>query len=106
MKLYGLNEGNAALPALQDFLSGGDNRIQMRRLRRILPAAIEGELTEKQRYYLIQHYFEGLSTSEIAAHCHVNRVTVYRHIQKAKMRLQKALQYTLSLPSDDALEGD
>lgn len=63
--------------------------IQIQRILRVM----EQELTEKQRRYLSDYYFEELSPARIARRYGVHRSTVMRTLQRAEDRIRRYLTY-------------
>lgn len=92
-----LTEGTDGKVSYAAWLAGlGDtNGEQQTRLRRALKYALERELTERQRKWLLLYYFEGWRITEIAEIDGVNKSTVSKTIRRARERLQKVLQYSI-----------
>lgn len=65
----------------------------MRHLRRILSAAIENELTPKQRLYMAEYYVDGRTVGQIALRHKVCRSTVSRVLKCGRKRLRRVLRY-------------
>ena len=63
--------------------------IQIQRILRVM----EQELTEKQRRYLSDYYFENLSPAKIARRYGVHRSTVMRTLCRAENRIRRYLTY-------------
>ena len=70
------------------------NDDQIARLKKNLQYAIEYDLTDKQRKYLVAYYFEGKKQREIAHEFGVNKSVVSRTISRAKKRLENCLRYS------------
>lgn len=51
-------------------------------------------LTEKQRHYLTLYYEDGLSMTEIAVHCGIDKSTVSRGITRAVKALKKSVLFS------------
>ena len=66
---------------------------EYKRLLNILSKAIIGELTDRQRECITMRYYQKLSVTEIAIKLNIGKSTVSRHIKKARIRLQKILDY-------------
>lgn len=66
---------------------------ERQRLLKILSKAVIGELTDRQRECIIMRYYQKLSVTEIAIKLNIGKSTVSRHIKKARIRLQKILDY-------------
>lgn len=81
--------------AYQEWLSEDreSNEIMLRHLRKAMAVAIQRELTDKQREYLIMHVVDGTKQIEIAYIKGVAPSTVSREIQRAKRRLIRCLRY-------------
>ena len=74
---------------------GEDNKQARQRMQRALQHAVQNELTQRQRDCLKLYYYENKSVVEIAEYYQLNRSTVSRHLQAAKKRLHRVLQYCL-----------
>ncbi len=67
------------------------------RAQRILAAAMEWDLTERQRECVELYFFDKLTMDEIATRLNVDKSTVCRHLKKAKLRLKRAFAYAEAL---------
>ena len=74
---------------------GDDNRLQVERLLRNLPLAVEQELTPRQRQILRMRYSGGMKNAEIAQRLGLNKSTVTRTLNRAMERLFRTLRYSL-----------
>ncbi len=74
--------------------NGEDNQEVLLRLKRKLPLALS-KLTEVQRTYLLEHYSEGLTVTEIAARHGVDKSVASRTISRAKANLRSYLEFCL-----------
>ena len=72
-----------------------DNHLQLERLLRNLPLAVEQELTPRQRQILRMRYSSGMRNVEIARALGVNKSTVTRTRNRAVERLFRTLRYSL-----------
>lgn len=79
--------------AYLDFMSGGTNKGDIKRMKTILRRAITTELTDPQRYCLTEYYIHGRKMKEIAASLEVNPSTVTRHIKRATEKLRHIADY-------------
>lgn len=59
----------------------------------IIRSIINNSLSDRQRQCLILNYFDGLSVSQIAKRLSLSPSTVSRHIKKAKLIIQKQIEY-------------
>lgn len=73
--------------------SRSTNRESIDRMRSILTHAINGELTELQRYCLTERYINGRKQKDIADDLGVNASTVCRHIAVAEKKLRTIAGY-------------
>lgn len=71
-----------------------DNRARLRRLKRLLPAAME-DLTARQREMVELYYFENRTLSQIARQLGVCPSTVSRCLDRAQRRLWRAMRLSL-----------
>ena len=88
-----LDEKNSDHIAYTMSLSGGDNRPERERMKRILLRAMKHELTERQRVCLSKYYLEGLKMKDIACELNLSMSTVSRHIKSAELKLRKVASY-------------
>ena len=72
-----------------------DNRLQIERLLRNLPMAVEQDLTDRQRQILRMRYSQSMTVSSIARELGINKSTVSRTLRRAQERLRRCLQYAL-----------
>lgn len=72
-----------------------DNWDKVTRLKRMLNAVIEGELTETQRTYIKMYYFNDISQPEIAELFNVSPQSVNRCIKSGLQAIKKILKYYL-----------
>lgn len=75
--------------------NGESNREQMERLLAHLPRAMTEELTERQRQVVELYFFRGMSQTQIARELQIHPSTVQRTLQRASVRLQRVLVYTV-----------
>lgn len=59
----------------------------------MIAKAIENELTDIQRTYFCEYYFEGLTMAEIAEAHGTNKSTISRTISRARKRIGRCLKY-------------
>ena len=74
----------------------GTNELEYRKILKILPKIIDGELSERQKKCLTMRYCENLSVTEIAEKLNIDKSTVSRHISRAKAKLKRILRYYFS----------
>lgn len=72
---------------------GSDDGGEHKRMLRTMMLAAQGELTARQMQCVRLCYGEGRGVSEIAEELGLSPSTVSRHLKKARLRLQKILQY-------------
>ncbi len=70
-----------------------DNRRQRERIKRILMKVIQEQLSEKQREYLLLHYAEGKSFSQIGREKGKDNSTVCRTVQRAVSNIREKMRY-------------
>ncbi len=76
------------------YTSAGDSNITDRRkMKTILRKAIFTELTELQRFCIVEHYLNNRKMKDIARELSLNPSTVSRHIQRAKEKLRHIASY-------------
>lgn len=71
----------------------GDDEEYLGRISKLIASAIEHELTDIQRTYLSEYYFEGLTMAEIAEIYGTNKSTISRTIARARNRIGRCLKY-------------
>ncbi len=72
---------------------GETNASEINKMKRILSKAIRVELTENQRFCLIEYYIHGRKMKDIAESLSLNPSTVTRHIRMAKDKLRHIASY-------------
>lgn len=75
------------------FTGGSTNHRDIQRMKNLLSAAIQTELTDRQRECLILYYLKGLQMNQIAVQLNLNPSTVSRHISAARRKLKKLRRY-------------
>ena len=63
--------------------------------QKLLAEVLKENLTKTQKYYIILYYRDGMTVTEIAELCGVNRSTVSRTMKRARERLKKAIHCEL-----------
>lgn len=76
------------------------NRAELLRTQKLLRLAIEQELTARQRECVRLYFFDRLTEEQIGRRPGVGKSTVCRHLQKAKLRLKRALSYAATTRRD------
>lgn len=93
-KLIHFNGNNTNKILYNRFLDNGSSNNENReKMKKIISKAIFDELTEKQRYCLVSHYFEGKKGIQIAEELCVNPSTVSRHLKEATKKLKHIASY-------------
>ncbi|MDD6729162.1 MAG: sigma factor-like helix-turn-helix DNA-binding protein [Eubacteriales bacterium] len=75
--------------------SADEQKILSRALSSVLPQIIKNELTERQSICLRLFYVHGKSQTEIARELKLSQPTVSRHINSARVIVNKILGYCL-----------
>lgn len=73
-----------------------DNSNDIKFAKRALMTAIETELTDTQKLYIMAYYVDGLNMQQIADKYGVSKSTVSRTINRGLHRLFRVLHYTNS----------
>lgn len=73
---------------------GEDNSDFLNRLKINLRYALEHELTDTQRRYLLAYYGNQMNIPKVAEEFGVNRSTVSRELSRSRKKLLHVLQYT------------
>lgn len=73
-----------------------DRDTEYRRMLRVLPKIIAGELTQRQQECVRLYYFEGMKMHEIADTLGIQTPAVSRHLKKARRRIEQILQYSFT----------
>lgn len=76
-----------------DFEEESTNLGDLRAAKAVLQAALNQELTKRQRDCVQLYFYEGLTEEETGLRLGITKSTVCRHLQKAKKRLGKAVSY-------------
>lgn len=75
-------------------LTGGDtNKRTRERALKILNAAINNELTNRQKICIMRYYYDGIKVDEIAQELNIKPTTVYKHLKTARTALKKCRDY-------------
>ena len=89
-----INDLNTSKLSYINYLcKGASNKSNIDKMRKVLSKAIIDELTEKQRFCIIEHCLNEKKEKDIAYELGVNPSTVSRHISSAKKRLQNIASY-------------
>ncbi|MDP4120613.1 MAG: sigma factor-like helix-turn-helix DNA-binding protein [Bacillota bacterium] len=92
-KKLSLDRFTDELASVRRYNMGGDNYAERQRMKKLLAMAIKAELTDKQRFCLLEYYQNGKSMKVIAEDLSVHPSTVTRHIQAAVRSLKKVAIY-------------
>lgn len=96
MRIYsGLDMRGEDRAAYDCFTQGESNSAKLSRASSLMGKIIENELTEKQRRYVLGHYFEGRTVTDIAREDGVNKSTVSRTLARGKKRIENSLKYVM-----------
>lgn len=77
----------------RDFEEESTNGRGLKIAKAVIHAAIEEELTERQRECVLLYFYNGLTEEQAAHELGITKSTVCRHLQKAKSRLGRAVRY-------------
>ena len=72
---------------------GADNTTDRKKMMALIMKTVHNELTDQQRYCLVEHYLHGKKMKDIAKTLNVNPSVVTRHIQRAKRRIKRITDY-------------
>ena len=70
-----------------------DNSAQLSRLKQNLVRALQEDVTERQREFLVLYYGQGLNMRQIGERLGVDKSTVSRTIKRGEDRLRRCLRY-------------
>ncbi|MBQ2944066.1 MAG: sigma-70 family RNA polymerase sigma factor [Ruminococcus sp.] len=73
--------------------SGDTNRDELRKMKSILKRAMYTELTDLQRFCLVEHYLHGRKMKDIASELSLHPSTITRHISNAEKKLRHIASY-------------
>lgn len=79
--------------AYLSYISGNTNADDRKKMLNVLNKAISAELTDQQRYCLLEHYIHGRRMKDIAKELSLHPSTVTRHIRRAKEKLRHIASY-------------
>lgn len=88
-----LDECIISAEELRRFNEGESNRLQIIRMKTYLKSAVQRELTEKQRRYLLEYYSSGRTMAELGRENGVSESDISRTIKRALTRLRKSAVY-------------
>ena len=76
-------------------LSMSDDREddRVRRRKKIITAAIEKELTDRQRQVVLRYFYRSMSAGRIGAELGISTATVYKHLRRAREKLKACVVY-------------
>lgn len=74
-------------------LSASSNSKDLEETKRAMGRAIQIMLTDTQRLYLMEYYFNGLNMIEIGEKYNRDKSTISRAIKRAKMKLKLILSF-------------
>lgn len=77
---------------LLDMSSESESERTLRRTK-IIRAAINNELTDRQRAIVIKYFYEHMSALSIAKELGISKATVYKHLRRAREKLMKCAVY-------------
>lgn len=77
-----------------DHKEDSNNKDEIKRAIKVMRAAMQNELTDRQRECMELYFFSGVKEVEIAEMLGVNKSTVSRHISRGKNRLKKYIAYS------------
>lgn len=94
MKTYFLSyEEMKNLLGQPDHREESSNRSDLESVRSVLRRAIRRELTPRQLECVQFYFYQKMTQEQIAQALGISKPTVCRHLQKAKLRLKRALSY-------------
>lgn len=93
-RLLSFDEMQAYL-GLCDSESENGNQNDLRMAAALLRLAVKQELTGRQRECVERYYYRQQTMEEIGECLHISKSTVCRHLQRARLRLQRAVSYAL-----------
>lgn len=82
-----------------------DNSAQLGRLKRNLMRALQEDITDRQRQFLLLYYGQGLNMRQIGERLGVDKSTVSRTIKRGEARLRRCLRYGAEAFLNAAAEG-
>lgn len=59
--------------------------------------AIEQDLTDRQRECVMLYYVQGLTMDQVGERLGITKSVVYRHLERARTRLERALVYAQTI---------
>lgn len=81
------------LASVQNYEKRGSNKASIERMQSFMKTAIQRELTEKQRQYLIGYYIDGKKMRELAVENGVSESNVSKIIKRAISTLKARSVY-------------
>ena len=78
---------------MKHIANGSTNEKSRNKMKKILSEAITRELTDLQKYCIVEHYLNEKTGKEIAKELGVNASTVSRHINAARKKLKNIASY-------------
>jgi len=87
---------------VRDGDEGPEGRAIRREMMRLVSAAIDNDLTDRQRQAMVAIVLQGMPLSEVAAHMDTNANALYKLLHDARKRLKKRLTEA-GMPPEDIL---
>ena len=87
---------------VRDEDEGPEERAIRREMMRLVSAAIDNDLTDRQRQAMVAIVLQGMPLSEVAAHMDTNANALYKLLHDARKRLKKRLTEA-GMPPEDIL---
>lgn len=75
-----------------------DNKNDIKNMKKLMHTALTVELTEKQRYCILEYYCKQRKMKDIAAELKVSPSTVTRHIERGMKKLEKVATHYYQKP--------
>lgn len=88
-----LGEHEINIASLRKYLNVEQKDTRRKIMKNFIDAAIKIELTEKQRYCIIEHYINNKCMSDIATETGVCTSTVSFHIKQGIKKIKKRIDY-------------
>ena len=92
-KRISITDKSVNLLSYDMFRDGETNRDKIKEMKSLLYEAIDSGLTEKQKYCMVEYFLKNRTMENIAEELNCNKSTVWKHITRAKKRLQGITRY-------------
>lgn len=97
-RLLSYNDHTPAFTGLYGNITYIDNKTDIKNMKKLMNTALTVELTEKQRYCILEYYCNQRKMKDIALDMNVSPSTVTRHIERGMKKLERIATHYYQKP--------